>query len=91
MTAFSENLDEWVMMSAHLETRRNTRKKTSDVSDGNCHFIINIKLHILKVMLFSVKDYNLKTDAIIKLCKLEFTAQSKQIMVLVSYKGRANI
>lgn len=59
------------MMSAHLETRRNSRKKTSDVCDGNCHFIINIKFYILKVTLFSVKDYSLKTDAIIKLCKLE--------------------
>lgn len=79
MTAFSENLDEWVMMSAHLETRRNTRKKTSDVSDGNCHFIINIKLHILKVTLFSVKDYNLKTDAIIKLCKLELLPSQNRL------------
>lgn len=52
MIAFSENLDEWVMMGAHLETRRNTRKTTSDVSDGNCYFIINIKLDTLKVTLF---------------------------------------
>lgn len=63
MISFSENLDKWVTMSAHPKTRRNTRKKTNDVHDGNCHFIINIKLDILEVTLFLVKDCNLKTNA----------------------------
>lgn len=58
-------------MNVHLETRRKTRKKTSDVYDGNCPFIINIKLNILKVPLFSVKVYFLKLMQFIKLCKPE--------------------
>lgn len=51
MIAFSENLAKCVILSAHWETRRNTRKETSDFYDGNCHFIMNIKLDILKVTL----------------------------------------
>lgn len=37
------------------------KEETSNVYDGNCHFIINIKLDILKVTVFLVKDCNLKT------------------------------
>lgn len=47
-------------MSANVQKRRNTRKKTSKAYDTDCHFIINMKVDILKVTLFLVKDYNLK-------------------------------
>lgn len=41
-----------------LKIRRNTRKKTGNVYDGNCHFIVNIKLDILKVTVFLLNDCN---------------------------------
>lgn len=45
-----------VTVRAHLETRRDTRKKTSDVYDADCHFIINMKVNILKVDI--LKDFH---------------------------------
>lgn len=71
MILFLENSVKWVIMSIDLEMRRNITKKISDIYDVNCYFFINIKLDILKVILFSVNDYNLKIDVIIKFYKLE--------------------
>lgn len=51
-------------MNTHLETRRNTREKTSNVYGVNYHFIINLKLDILKMALLLIKDYNFKIDVI---------------------------
>lgn len=53
--------------------------KRLSVYDGNCHCIINTKQDILKVTLFLVKDYNFKTDAIIKFCKLDLLPSKNKL------------
>lgn len=49
-------------MTAHVETGTITRKIINYVYNGNCDFIINIKLGVLKITLFSMKDYNLENN-----------------------------
>lgn len=70
-------------MGAHLEKRTQEKRLAMFMTD--CPFIINTKVNILKVTLFSVKDYNFKTDTVNKPCNLELLpTKYKKITVLIS-------